>query len=436
MATNPTSKLSQQLRRAALLGDEAGLTDGQLLGGFVEHGDEAAFAVLVRRHGPMVLGVCRRLLGSLHDAEDAFQATFLVLVRKAAAIQSRETVANWLYGTAYNTALKARAVRARRRTREVSAAALSDPTAAPQPDRRPELQPLLDRELSRLSDKYRAPVVLCDLQGKTRKEAADQLGWPEGTVSSRLARARALLARRLTRQGVALSAGAPLGALSESTASAGVPASLVASTVQAASLILGRAVAGGAISANVAALTEGVLRAMWLSKLRWISLVLLIGGLVSAGAVASARAWTNAGVEGAQQEARPAAETPAKDRAAAQAPGESKVRTLLKERLDLLKKIAAALEKVYERSGTVKLEELAQAKIAVLKAELELCQSARERVAIHEKMVALTEDLVRFAESRYQSGQLPVWELLQARVNRLDAQIELERARAAAGRSR
>src|SRR5436305_1502875 len=142
--------------------------DGELVDGFVARRDGAAFEALVRRHGPMVLGVCRRVLGHAHDAEDAFQATFLVLVRKAASVRPREQLANWLYGVAYHTALKARAAAARRRAREKRAGAMSRRTTLPE-DRWSDLQPVLDEELARLPDKYRVPVVLCDLEGKTRK---------------------------------------------------------------------------------------------------------------------------------------------------------------------------------------------------------------------------------------------------------------------------
>src|SRR5215470_659777 len=163
------------LRRAALRQEEGGLTDEQLLVRFIEHREQAAVAALVQRHGPMVWGVCRRILRNHHDAEDAFQATFLVLVRKAVSIRQRETMANWLYGVAHQTAMP-------------------EPQA-PEQDTRNDLQPLLDQELSRLPDKYRVAIVLCDLEGKTRQEAAQQLGLPEGTLAARLARGRVLLAR-------------------------------------------------------------------------------------------------------------------------------------------------------------------------------------------------------------------------------------------------
>src|SRR5262249_12607774 len=152
----------------------AGLTDGQLLGRFIERRDEAAFAALVRRHGAMVWGVCRRVLGEHHDVEDAFQAAFLVLVRKAASIVPQEMVGNWLYGVAYQTALRARAARAKRRTRERQLMQMPEPTAA-EPTLWRDLKPVLDQELSRLPAKYRVAIILCDLEGKTRREAARQL---------------------------------------------------------------------------------------------------------------------------------------------------------------------------------------------------------------------------------------------------------------------
>src|SRR5262249_41663844 len=151
MATSPTSKVLEHLRRAVVLRDGAAMTDGELLGCFIEHRDDAAFAALVRRHGPMVWGVCRRLLGH-HEAEDAFQATFLVLVCKAASVVPRERVANWLYGVAHQAALQARRTTARRRAREKLVTEMPEPTAVGQ-DLWDDLRPLLDGELSRLPDR-------------------------------------------------------------------------------------------------------------------------------------------------------------------------------------------------------------------------------------------------------------------------------------------
>jgi RNA polymerase sigma factor (sigma-70 family) len=279
MATRPMSEVLQHLHRAVLLRDGAGLTDGQLLEDYLRRGNDAALAALVRRHGPMVWGVCRRVLANYHDAEDAFQATFLVLARKAAAIASRELLANWLYGVASQTAQNARAAAAKRRARERQVAAMPEPAVAEQ-DLWRELQPLLDEALSRLPDKYRVAVVLCDLQGKTRREVARQLGVPEGTVAGRLARARVLLARRLARHGLWAPGGALAAVLGQQAVSAGVPAAVLSTTIQAASQFAAGQAAAEVVSANVAALTEGVLKAMFLHQLKSVLVALTVTAVV------------------------------------------------------------------------------------------------------------------------------------------------------------
>jgi RNA polymerase sigma-70 factor (ECF subfamily) len=291
MAAGRMARVVQYFRQAEMV--RAGLTDGQLLECFVAQREEAAFEALVRRHGPMVLGVCRRVLHHGHDAEDAFQATFLVLLRKAASIVPREQVGPWLYGVAYRTALKAKATAAKRRAKErqvrpVPRREEGDPVWQ-------ELLPLLDQELSRLPDKYRVPVILCDLEGKSRKEVARQLGWPEGTLSSRLATARTRLARRLSRHlGRTVSGGTLAALLIEGAAAAEVPGPLVASIVRAATLVAaGKAAAAGAIPAPVAALTEGVLKAMVLCKLK-IAAVVLVGLAVLGAGTGWLVDWTPA----------------------------------------------------------------------------------------------------------------------------------------------
>jgi RNA polymerase sigma factor (sigma-70 family) len=284
MATGQLSGFIRHLRRAALLPDGGGMMDGQLLECFITRRDEAAFAALVRRHGPMVLGVCRRVLGNHHDAEDAFQAAFLVLARKATSIGQRELLGNWLYGAAYRAALEAKA--ARRRVKERQVSAMPEPEAPAQPEVSLDLRPVLDQELSRLPDKYRAPLVLCDLEGRTRRDVARQLNIPAGTLSGRLTTARRLLAKRLARHGLAVSGGALAATLSQNGASACVPSPLVGSTVKAAVLsAAGQAAPAGLVSAKVAALTEGVLKSMLLSKLKIAAAVLLVGVLAGTAAM-------------------------------------------------------------------------------------------------------------------------------------------------------
>jgi RNA polymerase sigma factor (sigma-70 family) len=260
----------QQLGQAAFALNADEWTDARLLECFLNTHDHTAFEVLVRRHGPMVLGVCSRILGNPQDAEDAFQATFLVLVRKAASIVPRGMVGNWLYGVAYQTAIKARAMAERRAAKERQVMDAPEP-AAPQPEDDEalwrELRPIIDEELSRLPTKYRAPLVLCDIEMKSYKEAAEELGWPEGTVAGRLSRARTMLAERLKRRGVVLTAVA-IPMLLTHNAMASVPAALTIPTLEAATLVAAGQATSGAVSANVVALTEGVVKAMMLTKIK------------------------------------------------------------------------------------------------------------------------------------------------------------------------
>jgi RNA polymerase sigma factor (sigma-70 family) len=280
----------RHLRRAALLTAGETLTDAQLLEAFLACREEAAFEVLVKRHGPMVLGVCGRVLGNAHDAEDAFQATFLVLARKAGSVRSREALGSWLYGVAYRTATKARAMNAKRRTKEKQVRE-RPPAEAPEDSAPEELLARLDAELNRLPDKYRVPVILCDLEGKTRKEAARTLGLPEGTLSWRLAQAKKLLARRLSRHGTALTAGALAPLLSPGSSSAALSPSLVSSTAKAGTAAaMGQALTAGAVSAKVLTLTEGVMKAMLLTKLKLATWVVLFAVCVGTGAAYRATA--------------------------------------------------------------------------------------------------------------------------------------------------
>jgi RNA polymerase sigma factor (sigma-70 family) len=265
-----------RLLRAVRTRDAEGHSDGQLLRWFLAGRDEATFAALLQRHGPMVLGVCRRVLRNEADAEDAFQATFLVLVRKAASLSSRAVLGDWLHGVARRTALNARRLAARRREKE---SAMARPEAQG-PAAEGDWLPLLDEELRRLPDKYRLPLVLCDLEGRTRREAAGRLGWPEGTVAGRLARGRALLAGRLKRRGLAPSDGALAAALAHG---AGVPPPLLTSTTKAASLFAAGQAAAAVASARVAALAEGALKTMLLTKLSVAFLAAV--AVVTAGAV-------------------------------------------------------------------------------------------------------------------------------------------------------
>ncbi len=270
MAGGPLHSVMQHLWRLAGSREAEALADSLLLDRFVHRNDPEAFAALLHRHGPMVLSVCRSILQNPHDTEDAFQATFLVLVRRAGAIGRRELLANWLYGVAYRVALRARAKRGRRRERERSGVEMTA-IAASADAHDPDLGPLLHDEVNRLPDKYRQPVVLCYLQGRTQAEAARLLGWTVGMVRGRLERARERLRGRLARRGLTLSAGLFATVLAHQAAPAAVPAALLESTARFAQLVAGGGTAlAGVISADVNAHAQGVLAMMRMNTMRKI----------------------------------------------------------------------------------------------------------------------------------------------------------------------
>jgi RNA polymerase sigma factor (sigma-70 family) len=292
MVNQVMNRVLQGVRKAVLLRGDSGPSDATLLDDFLLRSDELAFEALVRRHGPLVLGVCRRLLGNSHDAEDVFQAVFLILLQKAHSIRSRSALGAWLYGVAYRTSLKARAGRKIRNDRETPVASVPErgvAMSAPTDD----LTQLLDEELNALPEKYRVPVILCELQGKSRREAARTLTLAEGTLSSRLATARKLMRARLARRGVVLSAAA-LSAAFVSMTSAAVPVPLALATVKAATATVMAEVTAGVVSAKVLALKEGMVKAMFLTKLKigaglLLALILVGGSVLLLGTGASAQ---------------------------------------------------------------------------------------------------------------------------------------------------
>jgi RNA polymerase sigma factor (sigma-70 family) len=260
------------------------VSDGELLRRFAEAHDEAAFELLVRRYGPLVWGACRRLLGNDADAEDAFQATFLVLVRRAAALDRLGSLAGWLHGVAYRVSIRARANAARRHTVERKAGESLAHHTDPKPEDG-DLRAILDEELGRLPEKYRVPLLLCYFQGHTHEQAARQLAWPLGTVKCRLQRGRERLRQRLTRRGVTVSAVLLGAALAESAASA-APTGLVDLTIKTALHFAAAAPVAGLAPAAVS-LAEGVLQTMRFAKLKWTAAVLLtLATLGGVGAVA------------------------------------------------------------------------------------------------------------------------------------------------------
>ncbi len=263
-------------------GTSNGLTDAQLLDRFRARSDldssEAAFAGLLARHGPMVLGVCRRALRNPEDVADAFQATFLILVRKADSVRVDDSLGRWLYGVSRRVSVRAKLAESRRSARQVPGVELA---AAPADDSdRDELRDVLDEEIGRLPDKFRSAVVLCELQGFGHDEAARRLGCAVGTVKSRLSRAREKLRSRLIRRGVAPAAWA---VYAEST-SAAVPAKLIEATIHSAT-----AGADGSIPPTVTLLIEGVLRAMFVKKVSMIAVAVVAGLALASSAAVLAR---------------------------------------------------------------------------------------------------------------------------------------------------
>jgi RNA polymerase sigma factor (sigma-70 family) len=281
MPDRPLDGVIHHLRRVVRQDGGGELTDAQLLDRFVRHRDEAAFELLVWRHAALVLGTCRRLLHDRHEAEDAFQATFLVLVRKAASISKRASVGSWLYKVACRIAGRARSRSARRACRplptDIPARADSDEVLWR------DLRPVLDEEVARLPEKYRRPFVLCYLEGHTNEQAARLLGCPTGTVLSRLARGRERLRQRLARRGLVLSGGLLTALLSNAAAEAALPAALVKVVVKAAIPWAAGKAAAGLVSARAAAWTAGVLQAMFLTKLKIALAAVLVVALAATG---------------------------------------------------------------------------------------------------------------------------------------------------------
>lgn len=275
MSTHRLDTGLRQVRRLLTDRHIRGLSDADLLGRFCETGDEAAFEVLVWRHGPMVLRHCRRLLRHTQDAEDAFQATFFTLARKANSIRRADQLNSWLYRVAYRIALEARTRAARRDKHErpglADAAAPSDDTACE------ELCLALDQEIDGLPEKYRLPVLLCYLQGCTVTEAARQLMCPQGTVMTRPAWARKRLQTRLTRRGLTLTGGLAAAALAGETLAA-VPEALTQTTI-----VTALSETAGAASASAAILAQGVMKAMLWTKVKMATVALAAVVVVSVG---------------------------------------------------------------------------------------------------------------------------------------------------------
>ncbi len=317
MATGHRGSVMDSLGRLFDSGTVTGLSEAQLLERFLVHRDESAFEAILHRHGPMVLGVCRRILDDPHDVADAFQTTFLILVKKARSIRDRDVLGTWLYGVARRVAVRAKVNARCRRTRERTEAEGLD-VQQPRGDRleATELRALIDDELERLPSRYRQPIILCDLEGQTHEQAAALIGCPVGTVKSRLSRGREQLRSRLVRRGVAPSAALLASTLAADAAQA-VPVEWINQTLQAAvTLAAGNAVAAGTFSAGVVTLWKGVVRSMFLAKLNYAA------AAVMAVALATTGVWALVGPSPAQPVRDETVAVPAQARVA-QAPAPS-----------------------------------------------------------------------------------------------------------------
>jgi RNA polymerase sigma factor (sigma-70 family) len=397
------------LRRLSAPGAEADTTDGQLLQRFLAHRDGTAFEALVRRHGPLVWGVCRRQLPQPSDAEDAFQATFLVLARKAGSIRKGASVRSWLYGTALRVAGRLRGQAARRQTREQPLPEAV--AAAPVPDAEGrDLRHVLDEEIGRLPGHERLAVILCYLEGKTHEETAQELGCPRGTVGARLSRAMKRLRHRLAGRGITLSAAALAAALTQREALA-LPALLVRSTVEAATGV-------GTVSPHVTALAVGVIQSMSVTRRSIVAAAVLTAALIGGGAAALAYGTRGGDLGPKQGEGQPTAKK-----------SPPSVAELAKQRLQ-------AAREVYDRTraqvaaGQASWQALADWSPHLLAAELDAATTRAERIDALQAHVDRLKENERLIERVADAGRAPVWEIARARCFRLEAEIRLAKEKA------
>lgn len=434
MSEGQRSTLLAYLRR--LVGSAASdSSDAELLERFAAQRDEAAFEALLRRHGPLVWNVCRRVLGEEHAAEDAFQATFLVLVRKAQSVGKRASIRSWLHGVALRVALRAKQQEQLRRRREQETPIRQSEEASWQ-----DVRSILYEEIQRLPEKYRLPIILCYLEGQTNDEAARLLNCPRGTIATRLARARERLRIRLLRRGVTLSALALAALLTDNAMSAAIPPLLLAQTVKAALM--------GTASISITTLTEGALHAMFLSKIKMIAtFVLMVSAIGGVGIGAYYLRAQNPGSpkelpddyktlrkELEKLDLKSPIETGA-DKKAAIKP-EERLQKLLKARREVAQQARNIRYELYRAGANesstahiVAFHLVIDASKRLLKAELELSTRQKERGEAREKHLKIIIEIVKIAEAHYKVGHLDRGELATALYEQLDAEIELERAK-------
>jgi RNA polymerase sigma factor (sigma-70 family) len=415
------------------------MDDGELVDRFLssrDEGGEQAFEVLVQRHGPMVLGVCRGVLDDPGDVHDAFQATFLVLARRAGAIQKKDSVGSWLYGVAVRVTARARVSSIRRRIHDrrtieaagTIAAEVRDSPAEPSFERA-DGAAIVHQEVGRLPEKYRAPIVLCYLEGLTHDEAAQRLSWPVGTVRSRLSRGRDRLRSRLTRRGVTVSSNigpmAPwlLGDPAATTAAGSwvIPAQISRSLAHSVThYAIGRSAAAGSLSAASMALARGVLTTMLLKKMAILGFVVLSMGIASVGGgallVRSSR--------GQDPLTAPAARAPvARQAAVAGAPKPDELDPLLQELLKAARERADA-QRVYYEEGRLTLDRFIDAMAHLEKVQLMAARTDAERTEIRGRHVNFLEEIEKREKSEFDVGRGTIADASEARLRRLEAEYE------------
>jgi RNA polymerase sigma factor (sigma-70 family) len=425
-----------------------GASESQLLDRFLSRGDEEAFEPILRRHGPMVLGICRRILSDPNDVDDAFQATFLVLVRKARSIRNRAVLGTWLYGVARRIAVRAQVSSRRRKAREYRGAELAVRDDGESRDQDlAQLRAIIDEEVARLTDRHRSALVLCDLEGQTHEQAAVQLRCPVGTVKSRLARAREKLRSRLSRRGILPSAGILAVSLAPEPASA-MPAELLASTIRAAGrLVVERETLAGVVSAGVAALVDGTLRSINMSALKFVAVLLVSASVIATGAGVLAY-QTPAKV---QKPAEPVVQPPPDPYAKAKAviagtakpeqtkPGPAETKTnlvsdpdrnigsLAQARLQAAEKFLEKVKKSYrEQPNPLYDPEFVRSRaLRVLEARRDADPGRANRIAALEDYLKFMREVEAQEKARGNNDQLPL-----AEYYRLEAELWLAQARA------
>lgn len=412
MVKSTVSVIERDVQTLFECGAVGALTDGELLERFVSGPagwSESAFTILVERHGPLVWGVCRRILNDSHAASDAFQATFIVLVRRAARIRVDDSLGRWLYGVSRRIAHRAKRTAARRSAREVQGVERLMAPAVSDDLERAELLARIDEEIGRLPERYRAVVVLCDLKGLRHEDAADQLGCSVGTVGSRLARGREQLRARLARRGLAPSAGLVAATLAADASAAPMPAQLAQATVQSAvQIAINPSTYAKVVAASVAPLVEGALKSMIATQWKVIAVVLLAGSLVAGGTAVHSLQASSASVndvqakEGSSQTSKSSHEEPLP----ATSRTDAELAELMREEIELLETQLAK-----KKGEVAKVDAQRHLALAIVATNKRLNERRPEMVSLEEMRraeaeVALAQALSEVAEAEIHEAEL------------------------------